>query len=298
MTIYMTKIWGFGSPASPLQFSGSGWRDSAVKRLKPGDLVILVGTQQEPTAVEEQGLVLGMMEPTSERVSSLDFVQPDLPTDYDDDGVYRWPYGLLNRRAWKFDEPRTRFVDISQRKFNMDAAQGIVPLTEVEAAKVLALPYTEVPLLSSVATIARIEGHDAARRKGAPPPTTTRRGTMHMRRAPAYTYAMAIFTADELRRSGKATPTRFKIGWAFDWKARMRTFNHAAMPALGGLEYRIKEVHLWTTATEAFRMEQALLRKFDAKMHPNNREIVSGVRADDLALEWARLIAEAQRGPK
>jgi hypothetical protein len=57
--------------------------------------------------------------------------------DFNEDSNYRWPYGLLIRRAWKFDEPLQLFEGISRRQFSMDAASGIVPLTDDEAARFL-----------------------------------------------------------------------------------------------------------------------------------------------------------------
>jgi hypothetical protein len=88
MTIDMTKAWGFTVPCGPLQFSTNGWRDRAREVLQPGDLVVLVGTKGEETAPREQGRLLGMMEPTSEVASSLDFqVQArSRKVDYDDEG--------------------------------------------------------------------------------------------------------------------------------------------------------------------------------------------------------------------
>src|SRR5690348_5207000 len=99
MTVFLTKVWGFGEPVGPLQFSSPTWRDKAGARLEPGDLVVLVGTKDEPTSGEERGRLLGLMEPTSEPVRSLDFQLARKAHDYDEDGRYRWPYGLLNKRA-------------------------------------------------------------------------------------------------------------------------------------------------------------------------------------------------------
>jgi hypothetical protein len=73
-----------------------------------------------------------------------------------------------------------------------------------EAERIEHLPRAEVPLLTPVRAVARIEGEDVARRRAAPPPTTQRAGVMHVRHAPAYTYAMKI---------GDANATLFKIGW-------------------------------------------------------------------------------------
>lgn len=277
MTIYVTKVWGFSSPTGPLQFSERGWREKARKVLRPGDLVILVGTQGEETLLNERGKILGMMEPTTEVVSSLDFELTRGPRDYNDVGEYKWPYGLLIRRAWRFLEPLTYLSQISSRQFHMDAALGIVPLTPDEATGVMQLPKEDSPLLLPSRAAARIEGADAARRRGAPPPTTTRVGIMHLRRAPAFTYAMEIRGASE---------ESYKIGWAFDFKARQRQFNLSAMPQLGGLRYQSKLYELWETAYDAYSMEQAILRRFDEIRHPSNREVLHALKYDDLQAAW------------
>jgi len=285
MTMYMTKVWGFSVPSGPLQFGANGRRESARQVLKPGDFVVLVGTKGPETSPEKQGRVLGMMEPTTEVVSSLDFDLQKREIDFDEEGNYRWPYGLLIRRAWKFEEPYQAFENISSRPFGMDAASGIVALTDDEAGKVLSLPHTEVEVLSPVRARARTEGEERARRRGAPPPTTTRRGVMHMRRAPAYTYAMAV--------RGAAAES-FKLGWAFDYRARQLTFNLAALPELGGVRYETRLQHLWDAAEQAFKMEQELLRQFDAARHPANREIVQ-ITENQLQAAWIAYLMKARR---
>ena len=287
MTIYMTKVWGFGVPCGPLQFSTNGWRENAREVLQPGDLVVCVGTKGEETAPRSQGRLLGMMEPTTEVARSFDFELQTRAVDYDDEGNYRWPYALLNRRAWRFSEPRPLLEEISSRSFAMDSALGIVPLTADEAARIESLPKEEVPLLAPVRAVARIEGEDVARRRAAPPPTTQRAGVMHVRRAPAYTYAMKIEGAAE---------TLFKVGWAFDYKKRERDFNLSSLPRLGGLRYRAALYQLWDTARDAYKMEQTILRKFDAQRHPSNREVLFGISYDTLHAAWVEyLVARSRR---
>lgn len=169
MTIYLTKVWGFGEPIGPLVFSMEGRRDSAREMLQPGDLVVLVGTKGENTDPSEQGRLLGVMEPTAHPVLSLDFERPYKEKDYDEKGNYKWPFGLLNRCAWRLID-RPLLEDISSRQFHMDAASGIVPLTDEEAAKVMELRREEIKLLEPTArTRARIDGIAAARKRSSPP---------------------------------------------------------------------------------------------------------------------------------
>jgi hypothetical protein len=276
MTIYMTKVWGFDVPCGPLEFSTNGWRDRARHNLRKGDFVVLVGTKGEQTDPDSQGRLLGMMEPTTEVVSVLDFDLNTRAVDFDDEGNYRWPYGLLNRRAWKFLS-RPLLEEISSRQFTMDSASGIVPLTDEEAQRIERLPKEEAPLLAPVRAVSRVEGEDVARRRAAPPPTTRRTGVMHFRQAAAYTYAMRI--------EGAPTPS-FKVGWAFDYKMRERDFNLSSLPQLGGLRYRAAFQHLWDTARAAYKMEQTILRKFDAQRHPSNREVVFGIEHNVLQSAW------------
>lgn len=276
MAIYLTKVWGFAPPVGPLQFSVGGWRDRARELLQPGDLVILVGTLSEPTLEEERGRVLGMMEPTSQPVMSLDYPLRTRSEDFDK-GEYRWPYGLMNIRAWRFDE-KPRLEAISERKFYTDSAMGIVPLTADEASKLLSFRRTEVEMLMPTASaMARLEEAGRARKRSPPPAETMRPGIMQMRRFSAHTYVMAV---------EGASPTAHKIGWAFDYKQRAKTFNHSAMPQLGGLKYQPILYHLWDTARQAFAHEQHLLTQFDSARHKSNHEIVIGLKHDQIREAW------------
>ena len=165
MTLYMTKTWGFRTPSGPLQSSTNGWRTNARSTLETGDMVVIVGTKGAETDDDEQGRILGLMEPTRHIVSSLDYDLIRGPQDLDPAGNHKWPFGLELLRAWRFDDPRPLLTDITPRGFHMDSAEGIVRLESSEATSILALPRTEVGLLSAIADRARVEGVDAARCK-------------------------------------------------------------------------------------------------------------------------------------
>lgn len=272
----MTKVWGWGAPVGPMQFSTNGWRKNALGQLEPGDRVVLVGTMGDQTPDDMKGRLLGVMEPSREPVMSLDFDVRARPSDFVN-GKYKWPVGLMNLRAWSLPE-RPKLSDVSDRKFSMDSTRGIVALTDEETDKVQALDWREEDLLQPTAQAQKrlAKKHGAAKRS-APPPSTTRRGVMHMRRAPAYTYAMKVVGAK---------PSAFKIGWAFDFKQRARQFNHAAMPGLGGLEYQPFRFHLWDSARQAFKMEQALLSRLSSRLNADNAEIVQDLSEDELHALW------------
>jgi len=276
VAFFLTKVWGWGIPVGPLQFSSKGWRDNALSQLEPSDRVVLVGTMGDQTPEDMKGRVLGVMEPTREPVMSLDFAVRQKSGDFVE-GEYKWPYGLMNLRAWSIPA-RPRLAELTNRRFSMDSAQGIVPLSDEERSQLQEFEWREEALLQpSAQAQARMNRKYAAPKRTAPPPTTTRRGAMHMRRAPAYTYAMRIVGAQH---------SAFKIGWAFDFKKRARQFNHAAMPSLGGLEYKPFLFQLWDTARIAYVMEQKLLETLSDKRHPANNEIVLGVKDGELEAIW------------
>jgi hypothetical protein len=90
-----------------------------------------------------------------------------------------------------------------------------------------------------------------------------------------------------------ASQVAFKIGWAFDYKQRQRQFNLYALPELSGLKYQAHLDRLWDTAREAFRMEQAILRHFDASRYPANREVIIGVKVEQLETAWITYLQTA-----
>jgi hypothetical protein len=243
-----------------------------LEKLKYGDVVILVGTMGEETEPHDKGRVLGVMRPTDEPVMSMDFNVRKSPKDFEN-GEYKWPYGLMNLKAWTIPS-RPLLKDISTRKFSMDSAQGIVELSAEEVEKVKSYKWNEEALLTPNAHAqARMKKKFGAKSTQAPPPTTTRNGVMHMRRAPAFTYIMRISGGQD---------NVYKIGWAFDYVKRAKQFNHASMPEIGGLKYSPIWFHLWDTAMQAFKAEQHLLETLKGFRHEKNQEIVIGLSEKEM----------------
>lgn len=280
MAMFLTKVWGWATPVGPLQFNSVGWRANALEQLKPGDLVLHAGTKNAQTPDAMRGRALGIMEPTREPVASLDYDLRTRPDDYDN-GEYKWPFGLAITNAWSLaDLPP--LSAITPRHFGMTSAQGIVELTAEEERRVRALLWRPEPLLQMSANAqSRLARKNGPARKVSPAPTTARSGIMHMRQEPAYTYAMMITDTQTIRTVG------YKIGWAFDYERRMRQFNQAALPSLGGLRYTKPIFHRWNTARLAFHMEQALLRHFHKWRSPQNHEVIVGVPTKQFEAAWA-----------
>jgi hypothetical protein len=272
MALWMTKVWGFDIPAGPLQFSRPGDRTNALRDLKPGDKVVLVGTMNAGHTVEaDRGKILGIVEPTNRLVRSLDFDIARHPNDMED-GSFKWPHGIHISRAWRVLEPPL-LSDVTVRKFGQNSATAIVQLTEIEAEQIQRLEIEEVERLQPWQAI----DPDDGRGGGAPPPSTQRNGVMHMRTACASTYAFWIEHA-----SGPA----IKVGWAFDPESRIRQFNLISAPKLGGLNYKPLHAEKWPTARQAFKMERALLEYFGSRRHPSNREMITPINKDEFQSVW------------
>jgi len=286
MTLYMKKVWGYKAPSAPLQFSERGAMIAARETIGPDDRVVIVGTLGDETAPEDQGMLLGLMEVSGEPVSSLDYyLDKDFKSqDLDENGNYRWPHGLSVRRAWHFDEPRTRLSDVSDRSFGRQGAATITALTDEEAERILRLPRHEIGVRGVSHRVAIARGRRPGR--SGPPPATSRAGVMHLRRASAFTYAMSI--------EGIAEPY-FKIGWAFDVKLRENQFNLASLPGLGGVRYVTALIQYWPTAMEAFQLEQALLNQFVSLRHSHNAEVVGPLSMNDLQKIWTEFVFKKSR---
>ena len=274
-------------------FNSKGMRENALSKLRPADRVILVGTFGPETAEGDRNRVLGMMEPSQEPIRTADFIS-GTHTDrrlFNPDGSYRWPFGLVNHRAWSF-EPGLFLADVAPRPgnpFGSPAAAGIVALTDDEEKRILAHPHHEIPLMRSLAADRRLYGDAEARRRNAPIPAEgARRGVMHLRRGEAFVYWFQLIANNKI--------VGHKIGWAFDVELRRRQFIGASLPALGGLQYRTKKAQPMPSARLAFRIEQQVLRIFDRHRHPSNREVLTDLRSEVIEEALNRTIIDVKMG--
>lgn len=299
MTVYVTKAWGFDDPAFPLQFSREGDRTRALKILKKGDYVVIVGTMgREVENDYDKGRILGMLEPTKRTAMYDEF---DLPVREEFDFVerngvrqYKWPYTLVNKNAWLIEDD-IKLKDICKNGVGMYAMKGIVPLTKVQGEKLLNL-INPLPIESYMTSgdkarlkKRRTKGYDAINRGGSPSPMTKRTYAVNRKVAPYYyTYCMRLIGAKDIA---------FKIGRSENYQRREKEFNHYSMPLLGGIRYKPTNlVCRWNTEQEAHTMEQRVLCSFNNQRHPSNKEIIYGVSYEKIKRVWNQTIKAVKRG--
>jgi hypothetical protein len=181
-----------------------------------------------------------------------------------------------------FETPPLLGEIFGRGRFSTNAVTGIVPLTAEEADRVLTLARREIAVLQPSAAAAHRLGLPSPGRHSAPPPRT-RLAIMHVRDRPAFTYAFKVEG-----NSGDA----IKVGWAFDWKLRLRGFKQVAMSEIGGVRYSAHRFQLWDSARQAFRMEQTMLHRLaDCRVYPDNSEMLR-VDFARFEREWTAVLVE------
>jgi hypothetical protein len=102
---YWTKVWG--RPREPateaLLFNSEGYRDVALQRLRPGDIVVYLTSDATAADPMVRGHVSGAVEIEGRPILAEELGIPDRanPVDFREDGRFRWPYGITISRAWR-----------------------------------------------------------------------------------------------------------------------------------------------------------------------------------------------------
>ncbi len=266
MRVFAKRFYGFDPERHPvIAFGKAGNRDALITESSPGDLIVFVGTQGEPTAEHERGRLLGMAEFARIPVDVRDVIDPARmdPSFYAADGSLLWPKGLPILRAWRFADPRLKLIDVLREQLTFEATVRAVRLDETDTRAVLALPKTEVtvPLVPSVARLLALSDALASGRPTTGPTPTDWTGTVtRTTEADAWTYAM---------RFGKRGV--WKVGHTQDIDQRLKEVNkHVPVEEIGeGWNLALKQ-H-WTNSVAAHAMEQRVFRSLTASRTVDER---------------------------
>lgn len=255
MRVFAKRDHGFDPIGWPLvAFGNEGNRDALLRASKPGDLVVFVGTQDEPTVPEERGRLLGMAEFACLAVDTKDLVDPGLMNarDLKEDGTHVWGWALPMVRGWRFAEPRLKLIDVLREQLSYEATVRAVLLDEADARMVLALPRVEVPV-TIAAHVQALAGTVKAITGGGPTtgltPTSWEGGVSHDAEREAWTYAM---------RFGQRNI--WKVGHTQNVAERLRQINmHVPYEELGE-RWQLYTRQQWPNSVLAFGMEQRVFR--------------------------------------
>lgn len=267
--VFGTWFWGFNPVLHPFAgFTHKGSRDTLLDRARPGDLILVVGTQGEPTEPEQRGRALGLIEFLHSPMQAEDLIPPGavLPDRLFDRGRFKWPFAVPAARAWMFKNPPLIREAIG-RQLTSAAITGTDQLSQTEAAAILALDVVEVELPPSAAQLKKDRLSGAAskidpRKPGQPgPPPREWSAITERSDGPTATYLMQF---------GKENI--WKIGISQNAKERCATLNFSVpSEALDGRCWSVVMTKVWPSGSPAYAMEQALLNHLRQYATQNER---------------------------
>jgi hypothetical protein len=257
--IFATRVWGFDPANWPvITFGLEGNRDKLLNEASPGDRIVFVGTQGEPTLDSMRGKLLGMAEIGRLAVDTLSVIDPNIrgPQDFDERGQFRWPKAILMVRAWRF-EPQPKLLEVLAAQLPYNATPQVVLLSPEDTSSIMQKHAIELELPTTEAlTKARLL--DAAlssnRPTTGPTPTSWTASASRDVNRRSFTYAM---------RFGKSDI--WKIGHAINVKERQKQINWHIPTEVVPHTWQVIWTQAWATEVDAHSMEQRLLKALLAK---------------------------------
>lgn len=283
MRIFAKRFFGFDPVTRPVvTFGKAGNRDALIRASDPGDLIVYVGTQDTPTDEGDRGRLLGMAEFARIAVDARDIIDPATFRSFDlhPDGTLVWPSGLPILRAWAFNEPRLKLLDVLREQLTFEATVRAVELDEGDARAVMALPRTEVPLRPHP-VIKRLTELGKALQQGRPTtgpiPVDWEVTVVRDASAEAWTYAL---------RFGRRNI--WKVGHAQDTDTRLDDINRHVPHEEIGERWELRLRQRWSSSVLAHAMEQ---RVFLAMSHFRTEGERLRCTEGQLQAVWARALA-------
>lgn len=268
--VFGTRFWGFDPTTNPFAgFTHEGSRSNLIKKARPGDLIAVVGTTSEPTAEEDRGKLLGLIEFQRTAMQAEDLIPAgaQLPDRLFENGRFKWPYAVPAVRAWRFDPPRS-IRDVINRQLTMAATTSVDRLSDEEAEAVLALSVVEIELPPSRAQLRDERLNPTFRPKlsigasGQPGPAPSEWSAVTSRcDGPTVTYLMQF-----------GEEPVWKIGISQNPAQRRDSLNFSVpSEVLDGRCWKLVMTHTWPNGLAAYAMEQAILGRLAGCATANER---------------------------
>lgn len=282
MKFFAKRVYGFDPTRWPtISFSLAANRDLLLQQSEIGDYIVFVGTQDDPTAEEDRGRILGSARIGRTPVNTLDLIAaPDEKPRYDfnDDGSFRWPYAVAMTKAWAFPA-KPRLLDVIARQLPMNAISQAVLLNDEDSSAIQALVGVEIEIPNS-ATIERLRTLEAALTRGQPttgvPPVAWSRTVTHTIGNASVTYVMRYGNTD-----------CWKIGHATNERLRLAEVNKHIPIEITGTNWNLCLIQRWQNEEQAYAMEQRLLGILTERRSQGERVICSEAQLNDA---WFRAV--------
>jgi hypothetical protein len=294
--VFLTKVWGFDPETYPaLGFNSEGGRLKFLKESAPGDWVVLAGTRGAPTEPGDQGRLLGKVQLGSEEIDVEQVVRSigtAIPDDhYNDDGRYRWPFGLPLIAAERFlDKPDLADVlgdylpGTQWASYALDVGGTLGPDKQLK----LETLRTEVAHIIDAPAIVRQRERQRAlvlnqsRSLTGPGPSTVRSATIRV----AGIASVYIFQLQGGPR------TAYKIGYSGDLDGRLATLNKGLVTNVTGFSWRPVMSQKFSSEKQAYAFEQILHARLRQYTVEGEQEVYF-MKRDDLNRMWTDVFKEA-----
>ncbi|MEZ5690473.1 MAG: hypothetical protein R3D71_02270 [Rickettsiales bacterium] len=281
MKIFATRTWGFRPETYPvISFVREGDRDKLLKESEIGDVILIVGTQGEPTEENERGRLLGIAQIGRIAVDTLTVLDESeiRPHDYDAHGNYRWPKALAMTRAWYFPS-KPLLKDVLAQQLPYNATTQAVLLNEDDTSAIMALQAEEA-LIPETEAVAKLKKLESALLRGKPtrgviPSAWSSRVVRELGRK-SVTYAL---------RYGKSDC--WKIGHTVDVKQRLSDINKHIPYEITGEKWELFRTQSWENETLAYEMEQGLFNDLFKFRTAGER---LQCKEEDLHIAWLKSI--------
>lgn len=254
MQVFAKRCYEFEPIDYPVvTFGIEGNRDALISMSGQGDLLVFVGTQGEPTPVDERGRLLGLVEFAPIAVATEDFVDRSTLHAYElnSDGSFVLPNALPILRAWRFEDPRFKLIDVLKEQLTYEATVRAVLLDADDSAAVLALPKAEIVLPQNEMRQKLLRLTAASTEPTTGPRPSDWIGEVSRSAAEiGYTYAL---------RFGKRD--LWKIGHAHDLTARLQDINKHVPYEVLGERWGLVMQQKWQSSVGAYEMEQRVLAR-------------------------------------
>lgn len=280
--LFLTKVWGFSPETYPaLGFNSEGARNKFLKESQPGDWVLLAGTKGSPTHPKDQGRLLGKVQLGKDQIDVekvIKSIGTEIPPDhYNEDGRYKWPYGLPMLKAFKFvgspdlsDLFGNYLTGMQWASYALDIEDK---LGQEAITKILSLKTSETSIIAAPAIISQRERHDALAlnrtKKGqtGPGPSDSRSGSTS-EKSSASAYLLQLCHKDK-------PIDIFKVGYSGDVITRLSDLNKGLLFTVTAYQWKIILTQEFATAKNAYDYEQLIHRRLLKNRVENEQEIYS-----------------------
>jgi hypothetical protein len=264
--LFLKKVWGFRPREAPVVgFGKAAGRSKFLAQSNATDQwIVLAATNTEFPDEEDKGRLLGLAKVYRQEVDTYQIWQeagfPAQPAHFNEDGGFKWPYGLVIREARMFpDKPLLK--DTLGTAFGIHEANFAVPLSEEHADIIRRLSSEAVPVkpvesLLDGTYMEQAIAYNAAHNNTStgPVPSYQRSAVEIDSSRPGYAYRLQLIQ----KKTSRWERPVFKIGRSHAPEQRCAELNSGLVSAITGCHWEIADTFMFENEQLAHNFEQLM----------------------------------------